>query len=161
MRTAKLLASAALTALAGLTAVSGASAASVAAPAPAPAPKPPVITEQFNPPLACNQQSNLGVEGCAERQVDRADARVNAEVKVLFRFVYDNASRRDLVTAESAWLAYRTADCTSQSDMYEGGTEQPIAFLQCLAVDDQSRSADLKGFYSDLTQGRQHVPAFP
>jgi uncharacterized protein YecT (DUF1311 family) len=168
MRTAKLLASAALTALAGLTVLPGAPAASAAAPAPAAAPKPPaaapkppVITERFNPPLACNQQSNLGVQGCAERQVDRGDARINAEVKVLFRTVYDTASRRGLVTAESAWLAYRTADCTSQSDMYEGGTEQPVAFLQCLAVDDQSRSTDLKGFYLALTQGRQDVPAFP
>ncbi|MGO9660072.1 MAG: lysozyme inhibitor LprI family protein [Acidimicrobiales bacterium] len=163
MRTAKPLVSAALTALAGLTAVSAASTASAAAPAPAPAPapKPPVITEQFNPPFTCNQQSNLGVQGCAEGQVDRADARINAEVKVLFRTVYDNASRRDLVTAESAWLAYRTADCTSQSDVYEGGTEQPVAFLLCLAEDDQSRSADLKGFYLDLTQGRSHVPPFP
>jgi uncharacterized protein YecT (DUF1311 family) len=162
MRTANLLASAVVAALAGLTVAPAASAAAPAsAKSPAPAPKPPVITEQFNPPFACNQQSNLGVQGCAERQVDRADDRINAEVKVLFLVLYDNASRRDLVTAESAWLAYRAADCTSQSDEYEGGTEQPIAYMQCLAVDDQSRSADLKAFYAALTQGRGKVRAFP
>lgn len=156
MRTANLLAAAALTALATLTAVSGATGAVEAA-----VPRPPVITEQFNPPFACNQQSNLGVEGCAERKVDSGDERINAEVRVLFRALYDDASRRDFVTAQAAWLTYRGADCTSQSDEYEGGTQQPIAYLQCLAADDQSRSTDLKGFYSDLTAGRKNVPRFP
>jgi uncharacterized protein YecT (DUF1311 family) len=146
MRTANFVVSAALAVLAVV---------------PAPAPKPPVVTEQFNPPFACNQQSNLGVQGCAERKVDSGDARINAGVKLLFRVLYDNASRRDLVTAEHAWLAYRSADCTSQSDEYEGGSEQPIAYLECLALDDQSRSADLKGFYQALMAGRHNVPAFP
>ena len=158
MRTANLLASATLTVLVGLTAVSGASA---AVSAPAPAPKPPVVPEPWNPPFACNQHSNLGVQGCAERKVDRLDARIGAEVKVLFRFLYDNASRRDLVTAQTAWLAYRSADCTSQSDEYEGGTQQPIEYMLCLAVDDQSRITDLRGFYEDLVQGRKDVPEFP
>ncbi len=163
MRKTSLVVSA-VAALAGLTVAPAASTSALAAaksPAPPAAPKPPVITEQFNPPFACNQQNNLGVEGCAERQVDRADDRINAEVKVLFGVLYDNASRRDLVTAESSWLAYRTADCTSQSDEYEGGSEQPIAYILCVAADDQSRSADLKGFYAALTQGRSKVPAFP
>jgi uncharacterized protein YecT (DUF1311 family) len=144
----------------GVTAVP-AGAATVSAAVVAPAPKPPVITENFNPPFACNQKSNLGVQGCAERQVDTGDARINAEVKLLFRVLYDNASRRALVTAEHAWLAYRGADCTSQSDEYEGGSQQPIAYLQCLAADDRSRSTDLKGFYQALTAGRHNVPAFP
>jgi uncharacterized protein YecT (DUF1311 family) len=166
MRTAHVLASAALTALAGLAAAALTVAAplpAAAAPAAAPAPplKPPVITEPFNPPFPCNQQNNLGVQGCAERQVDQGDARINAEVKVLFAVLYDDTSRRDFVKAEAAWLAYRAADCLSQSDEYEGGTEQPIAYALCLAVDDRSRSADLKGFYAALTQGRSKVPAFP
>jgi uncharacterized protein YecT (DUF1311 family) len=157
MRATRVLASAALALLAGLAPSPGAAGATASVPAP----RPPVIVEPFNPPFACNQQSNLGVTGCAEREVDTWDARIDAEVKFLFRFLYDNASRRHLVTAQAAWLAYRTADCTSQSDVYEGGTEQPIAYLQCLAADDRSRSTDLKGFYADLTQGRQEVPKFP
>lgn len=180
MRTAKFLVPAALAVLAGPVAAGPiaagavaagpvaagptavqAGAATVPAAVVAPAPKPPVITENFNPPFACNQKSNLGVQGCAERQVDSGDTRINAEVKLLFRVLYDNASRRALVTAEYAWLAYRGADCTSQSDEYEGGSQQPIAYLQCLAVDDRSRSADLKGFYEALTAGRHNVAAFP
>jgi uncharacterized protein YecT (DUF1311 family) len=173
MRTANLLVPAGLAVLAGLSlagptlavpavaATVPAAAATGPAALPAPAPKPPVVTEQFNPPFTCNQKSNLGVQGCAERQLDRGDARINAEVKLLFSVLYDNASRRALVSAEAAWLAYRRADCTSQSDEYEGGTQQPIAYLQCQAQDDRSRSADLKGFYQALTAGRHNVPAFP
>ena len=120
MRTAKFLVPAALAVLAGPVAAGPVAAGPIAAgpiaaAVVAPAPKPPVITENFNPPFACNQKSNLGVQGCAERQVDSGDTRINAEVKLLFRVLYDNASRRALVTAEYAWLAYRGADCTSQS----------------------------------------------
>ncbi len=163
MRTAKLLVPAALAVLVGPMTAGLVPARASTAPAAvvAPAPKPPVITENFNPPFTCSQKSNLGVQGCAERQVDSGDARINAEVKLLFRVLYDNASRRDLVAAQHAWLVYRGSDCTSQSDEYEGGTQQPIAYLLCLAVDDHSRSADLKGFYQALTAGRRNVPAFP
>ena len=164
MRKAKLLASAALTLLVGLTAVPGASAA-VRSPAtvtaPATAPEPPAIPEPWNPPFPCNQQSNLGIQGCAERTVDSLDHRIQAEVKVLFGALYDNASRRDLITAQVAWLAYRKADCASQSDEYEGGSEQPVEYILCFAVDDQSRITDLKGFYEDLEAGRKDVPKFP
>ena len=159
MRRSKLLVPAAIAMLAGLSTVSG-PAAAVSTTKP-PAPKPPVIPEPWNPPFACNQQSNFGIEGCIERDIDSKDKRVVAEIRLLFRLVYDDASRRDLVNAQSAWLAYRTADCTSQSDEYEGGTEQPVAYLACLAVDDQSRSADLKGFYSVLVQDQPNPPKFP
>jgi uncharacterized protein YecT (DUF1311 family) len=128
---------------------------------PGPVPKPPVIPEQFKPPFDCNHSSNLGVIGCALRQLYGADARVDAEIKLLYGLVYDNVSRRDLVSAQRAWLSYRKADCISQADMYQGGSQQPIAYWQCLAVDDQSRSTDLRGFFDALTEGRAHKPEFP
>jgi uncharacterized protein YecT (DUF1311 family) len=160
MRRTNLLASAALTVLTGLIAVAGPAAAKNTTTT-VPAPKPPVIPEPWNPPFPCNQQSNLGIQGCAERKVDSLDARIEAEVKLLFRFLYDNASRRDLVSAQIAWLAYRAADCASQSDEFEGGTQQPVEYILCFAVDDQSRTTDLRSFYADLVQGRKDVPKFP
>jgi uncharacterized protein YecT (DUF1311 family) len=123
--------------------------------------QPPTITENFKPVLPCNPNTTIGQEGCGEHQALAADKQLNADVKVIFDLLSTSSARQDFVRAQTAWAAYRTADCKSQSDTYQGGSEQPVAYVDCLAPDDSSRRADLKGFYGVLTQGRADVPKFP
>jgi uncharacterized protein YecT (DUF1311 family) len=122
---------------------------------------PPVITENFKPVLACNPNNTIGMEGCGERRVIAADSELNADVKVIFELLKGGTARRDFVSAQTTWLAYRNADCRSQSDAYSGGSEQPVLYVDCLAGDDSARRADLKGFFALLTQDRENVPKFP
>jgi len=138
-----------------------AAAATGAAAAGAAAPGPPVITEPFRPVLACNPNTTLGMEGCGEHRVLAADARLNADVRAIFYLLASGTPRRDFVSAQGAWLTYRNADCRSQSDVYGGGSEQPVAYVNCLASDDAARRGDLKGFFASLTQGRANPPKFP
>jgi uncharacterized protein YecT (DUF1311 family) len=126
-----------------------------------PALRPPVITEAFKPVLACNENTTIGQEGCGERQVLAADKRLDGDVSVIFTLLRDNAAVRSFVTAETTWLTYRNEDCASQSDVYQGGSEQPVAEVYCLATDDVSRRQDLKGFLEALAQGLAKVPKFP
>ncbi len=126
-----------------------------------PAAYPPVIVENFKPVLACGQRTTVGQEGCGEHHVLAADEQLNADVKVIFGLLGTKASRRDFVAAQAAWLAYRNADCKSRSDAYEGGTEQPVAYVYCLAADDGARHQELKTFFDVLAQGRADVPNFP
>jgi uncharacterized protein YecT (DUF1311 family) len=121
---------------------------------------PPVITEVFKPVLPCNANTTVGMEGCGEHKVLSADRQLNADVKVIFNLT-SASSRQDFVVAQAKWLAYRTADCQSQSDVYHGGTEQPVVYVYCLAADDGARRQDLKGFFRALTQGLTTVPRFP
>lgn len=121
---------------------------------------PPVIAEDFTL-LSCSHGSTIGMEGCAEHALVAADRRIDAEVRVLFRVLPDDAARSRLVAAETAWLRFRRADCESQSDLYEGGSLAPVAFVQCEVRDDASRSAGLRSFYRGLVQGRADPPAFP
>jgi uncharacterized protein YecT (DUF1311 family) len=121
---------------------------------------PPVISEAFTPLLACNPDTTVGMEGCGEHRVVAADRRLNADVKVIFDLT-SGTGRHDFVVAQTKWLAYRNADCRSQSDVYSGGTEQPVVELYCLAADDSARRQDLTGFFRTLTQGRAKVPKFP
>jgi uncharacterized protein YecT (DUF1311 family) len=120
----------------------------------------PVVTEDFKPVLPCNQNTTVGQEGCGEHAVIVADRELNADVKVIFDLL-GKAAERAFVTAQTTWSTYRTEDCTSQADIYRGGTELPVAYVYCLASDDISRRADLKAFYASLTQGLAHVPKFP
>lgn len=144
-----------------LTAASLAVAGSVSASAGTVAPLvPPIIHEDFTP-LPCNQTTTLGLEGCAEHQLLRADQRIDREVRLLFGLLHDNAARGRLSTAQRTWLAYRRADCLSQSDIYEGGTQAAVEFGACAVSADLARSADLHGFYRGLVQGRHDAPAFP
>jgi uncharacterized protein YecT (DUF1311 family) len=120
----------------------------------------PVITEAFKPILPCNQNTTVGQEGCGEHEVVADDKQLNADVKAVFDLL-DKAADRAFVTAQTTWVTYRTEDCTSQADIYQGGSELPVAYVYCLASDDSSRRQDLKTFFSALTQGMANIPKFP
>jgi uncharacterized protein YecT (DUF1311 family) len=122
-------------------------------------PQVPVVTEPTGP-SACNQQTQLGLDGCASQKVAAADKVLNADIKVVWSFLPPSA-RTDFVNAQATWVKYRHADCTSQSDVYQGGSAQPLEYLLCLAGDDALRRQDLKGFYRLLTQDRSPAPKFP
>lgn len=123
-------------------------------------PKPPLVTEPLGPAPVCNQQTQIGIDGCAYKKVIAADKLLNADIKVVWGLLGPSA-RTDFVNAQAAWVKYRHADCNSQSDVYEGGTAQPMEYLFCLAGDDALRSQDLRGFYDLLAQGVSAPPKFP
>ncbi|HEY1830613.1 MAG TPA: lysozyme inhibitor LprI family protein [Acidimicrobiales bacterium] len=112
-------------------------------------------------PLACNDNTTIGQEGCQERQNLTLISVLNADQRVIFGLLHDNAARRRLNTAQVAWLSYAKADCVSQSDVYEGGSEAPVIAGVCLVSQDTARIADLKTFYSMLIQATARPPAFP
>jgi uncharacterized protein YecT (DUF1311 family) len=118
-----------------------------------------VVTERLGSVLPCNQQTQIGLDGCAEKDLLAADKLLNADITVLGGLLGGSA-RSDFVAAQGSWLKYRSADCKSQSDVYEGGTAQPMEYVFCLAGDDASRRVDLKGFYNLLAQGMSSLPKF-
>ena len=126
----------------------------------APTLAPPVIHEQFTL-LPCTQGTTLGMEGCAEHDLLRADTRIDKEVRLLFSLLFDNAARERLTKAQVTWMAFRQADCRSQSDVYEGGTQAAVEFGRCALSDDKARSGELHAFYLGLVQGRHNAPRFP
>ena len=89
-----------------------------------------------------------------------ADKLLNADITVIWGLL-GGSGRSDFVAAQGSWLRYRSADCKNQSDVYEGGTAQPMEYAFCLAGDDASRRLDLKGFYDLLAQGMSSAPKFP
>jgi uncharacterized protein YecT (DUF1311 family) len=114
---------------------------------------PPAIREMFTP-LPCsgkpNSRTTLQQEGCAEHDVLRTDKQIDALAKSVFALLRDNAAKRRFLAAEKAWLAYRRADCSSMSDVFEGGTQAPVVDAQCSAARNRVRIKDLRTFASDL-----------
>ena len=107
----------------------------------------PVIREQFTPlPCPKRAQSTLELEGCAELRIVRADKQIDRVVGSLFATLPDDTARGRLAAAQRAWLAYRSADCASMSDKYEGGTFAGVAAAYCTADRSVQRLKDLRRF---------------
>jgi uncharacterized protein YecT (DUF1311 family) len=122
---------------------------------------PPVVTETFgSSPMSCDPNTTVGMEGCGERKVLADDKQLNADIRVIWARL-DPSGQRDFAKAQAAWLTYLRADCSSQSDVYAGGTEQPVVYVYCLAGDDVYRHRDLAGFFAELTQDQSPKPKFP
>jgi uncharacterized protein YecT (DUF1311 family) len=112
---------------------------------------PPTIHERFTLlPCPSRPQTTLGLEGCAEHDIVRADKQIDGAVRVLFGLLPDDSARRDLAAAQRAWLAYRLADCSSMSDKYEHGTLAGVVAANCTAARSRRRLADLRTFEHEL-----------
>ncbi len=124
-------------------------------------PKAPVITEHFTL-LPCHKNTTLGLEGCAEAQLLRADKRLNQQVAIIFELFHTSALKLEFVKSETTWFSYRGEDCQSFSDIFEGGSIAPVDFANCETRDDVTRSTDLHSFFVELTQGgTTNVPPWP
>jgi uncharacterized protein YecT (DUF1311 family) len=122
--------------------------------------KPPVITEPFTP-LPCHHRTTIGLEGCTEGQLLSGDRRINEEVRLLFGAMPTVSQRRAFVAVENEWLAYREADCSTVSAIFQGGTIAPVEFALCEVREDNARSADLHSYFGLLEEGVSDVPKWP
>jgi uncharacterized protein YecT (DUF1311 family) len=110
----------------------------------------PVIHEVFTP-LGCPAskaaaQTTLGMEGCYEKTILKADAQINAVAKKIFSLLRTDAARQHFITAQTAWLTYRNADCTSESDKYAGGTLAGVLAAHCTAQRTTRHLVEIRAF---------------
>jgi uncharacterized protein YecT (DUF1311 family) len=109
--------------------------------------KPPVIHEPFTLlPCPSRPQSTLDREGCAEHRIVRLDRQIDATARTIFARLADANAKQDFIAAQTAWLAYRRADCQSVSDKFEGGTEAGVLAATCTADRSVERLKDVKAF---------------
>ena len=112
---------------------------------------PPVIHESFTLlPCPAHPQSTLALEGCAEHRIVHTDRGIDTLARTIFKRLFDDAARRRFIAAQTAWLAFRTADCTSRSDQYEGGTLAGLVAAECTADHSAQRLKDLQAFTKAL-----------
>jgi uncharacterized protein YecT (DUF1311 family) len=78
------------------------------------------------------RRTTLGAEGCAEKAILLTDAAINRRANNIFRLLGDRTAKEWFVAAERAWLSYRKKICISISDVYRGGSAEPLAFTTCV-----------------------------
>ena len=94
--------------------------------------------------------ANIGVttelEACLARSINADEAQLNTLYANILSTL-TASEKKDLVSAERLWLAYRTASCRAEHDLYEGGTGGPPAELVCKEAEDRSRIETLGDLY--------------
>ncbi|HEY5103875.1 MAG TPA: lysozyme inhibitor LprI family protein [Acidimicrobiales bacterium] len=93
-------------------------------------PTAPVLREKFTL-LACNVNTTIGMEGCAEHHIVFLDTKINQRRVEIFSQLYNQTAKRSFVSAEDSWLTYRETTCASNSNVYAGGSLAPVEFARC------------------------------
>ena len=89
-------------------------------------------------------RTTLAQEGCAERSVLRSDAQINALNRQIFSQLRSTAAKRRFVSANSDWVRYRAAVCSSASDRFRGGSQAPVVYALCLVTRNGQHVTDLR-----------------
>jgi uncharacterized protein YecT (DUF1311 family) len=97
--------------------------------------------------MDCADQSQLGLNKCADADFQRADKALNdAYREVLRRLAGDERKKQLVRAAEQTWVAFRDAECKFAVSSTEGGSVYPMVNLLCLEGETQKRTKDLQAY---------------
>jgi uncharacterized protein YecT (DUF1311 family) len=95
----------------------------------------------------CKDQTQAGLDQCAQADYGKADAALNGAYKeIIRRLKDDNATTKLLVAAQKAWIAYRDAECAFSSSANAGGSIYPMVVSICLEAATKERTRELSAF---------------
>jgi uncharacterized protein YecT (DUF1311 family) len=97
--------------------------------------------------MDCADQTQLGLDKCAEASFQRADHALNdAYREILRRLEGDEHKKRLLAAAETAWIALRDAECKFAVSSTENGSIYPMEYSLCLEGETQKRTKALQAY---------------
>jgi uncharacterized protein YecT (DUF1311 family) len=97
--------------------------------------------------MDCADQTQFGLDKCADASFQRADRALNdAYREVLRRLDGDKHKERLLAAAETAWIALRDAECKFAVSSTENGSIYTMEYELCLESETQKRTKDLQTY---------------
>ncbi|MEO0635249.1 MAG: lysozyme inhibitor LprI family protein [Pseudomonadota bacterium] len=95
----------------------------------------------------CSDPGNLPQQGmnyCAAKEFERADAALNAAWKLLRPTATKASDGSDpMLQAQRAWIRYRDGQCDAEGLHFEGGSLEPFIVAQCRTRMTQARTQEL------------------
>ncbi len=96
--------------------------------------------------MDCADQTQIGLDKCADASFQRADRALNdAYREVLRRLDGDEHKKRLLAAAETAWIALRDAECKFAVSSTENGSIYPMEYSLCVEGETQDTDESLAG----------------
>ena len=106
----------------------------------------------------CADQTQSGLNACADEAFRKADAALNGAYKEIVRRLKDDpTTTRLLVQAQKAWLGWRDAECAFSSSPNAGGSIFQMVYSMCLETLTKKRVAKL-GAYLKCGEGDLGCP---
>jgi uncharacterized protein YecT (DUF1311 family) len=95
----------------------------------------------------CEDQTQTGLNRCADAAYRKADAALNAVyAEIMRRLKGDIATKQLLIGAQKAWLGFRDAECAFANAADAGGSIYPMIHAECLERLTKARAADLRAY---------------
>lgn len=117
-----------------------------------------LVALQDAPADCVNQQTQLDMNECADRDFQAADADLNAQWRITYaRMKQDDAAYKEgrdkhdttsdsaptLLESQRGWLKYRDGHCTAESNQARGGSMRPMLYSMCMTGLTTARTAQL------------------
>jgi uncharacterized protein YecT (DUF1311 family) len=83
--------------------------------------------------------TGIGEAACANEELDRQDAVLNATYKSLMARTTSEARRSELRDAEREWIRRRDHKCNHAGDDFAGGSQQPAMIAICNVSETEAR----------------------
>lgn len=94
-----------------------------------------------------NAKTQTDMNQCAARQNQAADKALNDVYRQISqRLKASPAAKKQLVSAQRAWLVFRDAECTFSASGVTGGSAWPLVYADCLKTQNIARTQALKGY---------------
>ena len=91
--------------------------------------------------------NQLAMNECAGKAFDEADKKLNdAYRQMAGRLNNDAATKKLLVDAQRAWIAFRDAECTFQPSRASGGSMHPLLVSNCRTELTKARTERLNAY---------------
>ena len=96
----------------------------------------------------CPDQTQIGLDQCADRAFQKADRALNEAYREILRRFGDEAHAKQLlVVAQKAWIAFRDAECAFAVSGSEGGSIYPMEYSLCLEDQTKKRTKELQAYF--------------
>lgn len=94
-----------------------------------------------------NDQSQIGLNICADADFKAADAKLNKTYgTVVKRLAGDADTRKLLQVSQRAWIAFRDAECHFRTDLNKDGTIYPMLVAGCRQELTEARTKQLDAY---------------
>lgn len=114
----------------------------------------PVINERMPRgvcPSSRKQQQTTRYEIiCKGNAIRRGNIEINVIARRIFSIMPDREIKEQFVQAERAWIRYRRSSCRVEADIYQGGSEQPVMYEDCVVRRNRTHISELKPFMKYL-----------
>lgn len=88
-------------------------------------------------------QTQSEMNMCANQDLAKADAELNATYKALMRTL-DKTQQAEVKAIQLLWIQFKNRTCHFESTSAEGGSIQPLLLSSCLTQLTKARTKDLK-----------------